>query len=1035
MQASGRERLTITLDSPTQQAEALRSGTQDVSVRLTPAPAAVTAHSGMPGQGTLVSGVELRDGVLYIRTSSPAFGFIATRPARDRLVLDVFADPLGARWQGSAAPSPNPVVVPPAAAAAQQAQPAQPAPSAQPEPQPSAAASAPPEVPAQTSPATAAPSTPAPQAAPAQPPARTETPQTPASPPTQTAPTPAAEPATPAASVTPAAPLAPPAAPAPATLPSAPARAVPPSVPQAPASVPAESIPPQPPASAAPQAPEKPVPPLPMGAVLNAGDDPAQPQPSIRAKLNPDGPEAWPPDMALSSDALAAEPRRDAPAPEDGRMPLQPLTQDSAPQALQPEPMPIEHTTRPPEPESEKPPHEEPPKIEPVYKDEAGNIVPPPPDIPALFKEMNDKLRAGTYADLPPLLETLKTADLKPEEREEVLYAAMTAAYENNRGKWAEHVEEIIQAANAAINFHPESERVPEALAILASVNLAAGNMADAQGYVHLLQRKYPTSPNVAASFLALGEKQMERQEYAEASMAFQTILQDYPESRTVKDAARLQTYSLYRQGHFARALTLLDFVDRRWPRVYLEDPLFLTVAADIQKREGRYEDALKTYWTQYNLNPTRPESAATLGYIAELYFRLNDAPSASKILEELIRAFPQSPEASAALLRLGENGIHDGNPSLDELFAMFNAPNPRLPGIYYQRILSEYPGAPEALPARLRGIAWQLWNKEYLPAMEAARSFMIEYEDKPESLRARDILLRGFARELGNDLAEENFARVLTLWERFPQVHDVYQPLEPDLRMALARAELNRGKEEAGLDLLRPFLDSAENTDYGLYAYQLFLNAYLGARNWNGVLALGEKVAGWKLPAEARDQLDYSMALAAENLGLQGRALALWQKLAPREDIPLYQRAYATYFMARDAERRQDLRAAYQYNLDALGMFTQLQDENSPYADAERIRESIAALMDVTEIAGRFAESLEWAAQYAAFVPAGSPDYAGLRFREARLHRKMGDMSRWRSLLQSIIDTEPDSVFGKMAASELRTQDVARDLTRFSGQ
>lgn len=102
---------------------------------------------------------------------------------------------------------------------------------------------------------------------------------------------------------------------------------------------------------------------------------------------------------------------------------------------------------------------------------------------------------------------------------------------------------------------------------------------------------------------------------------------------------------------------------------------------------------------------------------------------------------------------------------------------------------------------------------------------------------------------------------------------------------------------------------------------------------------------------------------------------------------------------LARDAENRQDLRDAYQYNLDTLGMFTQLQDEQSPYADQERIRESIAALMDVTEIAGRYAEALEWANRYALFVPENSPDYAGLQFREAGLHRKMGDMARWQSL------------------------------------
>ena len=449
--------------------------------------------------------------------------------------------------------------------------------------------------------------------------------------------------------------------------------------------------------------------------------------------------------------------------------------------------------------------------------------------------------------------------------------------------------------------------------------------------------------------------------------------------------------------------------------------------------RQGKYDKALETYWKQYNLHPSDATTPGVLMHIGELYYRTNRPLPAGKALEELVRAFPESAEAPRALLLLGENGIHDGNPELDEVLAIFEKPNPRIPSIFYQRISRDYPNAPEAISARLRTIAWQYRNKEYVPAMDAARGFMIDYEDKPESLRAKDILLRAFAVELSNSLSEENYERVLSLWERYPQVQPYYQPLEPDLRVALARGQLNRGNEAAGLELLAPFLETHENPEYGLYAYNLYLSSYLRSQNWDGILSLGDKVHDWKLPPEARHQLDYAMALSAENLNLPGRALPLWKTLAPLSDIPLYQRAYANYFLARDAERRQDLRDAYQYNLDTLGMFTQLQDEQSPYADSERVRESIAALMDVTEIAGRYAEALDWAAKYAAFVPATSPDYAGLRFREARLHRKMGDTARWRAILQGIVDNEPDSVFGKMAASELHTSNVARDLSRFT--
>lgn len=671
----------------------------------------------------------------------------------------------------------------------------------------------------------------------------------------------------------------------------------------------------------------------------------------------------------------------------------------------------------------------------PIYVDEQGNPVPPPPDIPALLKDSNEKMERGEYAAALPNLEILRHADLSPDAREDVLYNYMKSLYERYHPNFGEHAEEIIEAANAAMNYNPDSYRVPEALSTLASINIAMGNIEDAKGYVYLMRRKYHGNPQVPSSLLNLGKEFLRRQDYADASIAFTQILEEYPESKNAKDAGLLQVHSLYKQGHYDRALTLIEFVDRRWPRIYLEDEQYLPIAADVQVRQGKYDEALETYWKQYNLHPSDATTPGVLMRIGELYYQTKRPLPAGKALEELVRAFPDSPEASRALLLLGENGINDGNPDLDELLAIFERPNPRIPSIFYQRIVRDYPTAPEAISARLRTIAWQYWNKEYVPAMDAARSFMIDYEDKPESLRARDILLRAFAVELSNSLSEENYERVLSLWERYPQVQSYYQPLEPELRVALARAQLNRGNEAAGLELLAPFLETYENPDYGLYAYNLYLSSYLRAQNWDGILTLGDKVRDWKLPDEARRQLDYAMALSAENLNLPGRALPLWKKLAPLSDIPLYQRAYANYFLARDAERRQDLRDSYQYNLDTLGMFTQLQDEQSPYADSERIRESIAALMDVTEIAGRYAEALEWAAKYAAFVPSTSPDYAGLRFREARLHRKMGDTTRWRAILQGIVDKEPDSVFGKMAASELHTSNVARDLSRFTEQ
>jgi tetratricopeptide (TPR) repeat protein len=180
------------------------------------------------------------------------------------------------------------------------------------------------------------------------------------------------------------------------------------------------------------------------------------------------------------------------------------------------------------------------------------------------------------------------------------------------------------------------------------------------------------------------------------------------------------------------------------------------------------------------------------------------------------------------------------------------------------------------------------------------------------------------------------------------------------------------------------------------------------------------------------RNELDYAMALSAENLGLSRRALPLWQKLAAKDDIPLYEKAYATYFLAKDAERRKDIKDAYDYNKAALGLFSRLEDERSDKADPERVKEAVSSLMDICEVANRIPEALDWVERYNAFVPEDSPEHAGVRFRESRLYRKMGDTAKSRALLEQIVRAEPDSPFGRAAASELRTFDVSRDLDRF---
>lgn len=765
---------------------------------------------------------------------------------------------------------------------------------------------------------------------------------------------------------------------------------------------------------------------------------------SLRAQLNRRGPESWPEESGLSTDGYKPQASgveqqvqsqfqnelQPLPLSERGT-PIPAAESPSTASMSDPQPQADSKTTNPSENLEQEQTSEEKPV---VYVDEDGNTVPKPPDVPAILEEIHKLLDASQDQEALELLKPLKDEVLTPEQREEVLYLISQAAENVYKDHWLEGYEPIVVATNEAMNFNLRSPKVAEALLRLGMINLNTGNQDEAKGYFRALKEKYPHDPNIPKALLALGRDQFNKGQYAESVQTLREIMDDYPESSTIKDVARLMAEGLFKQGHDKQALIIVDFLDRRWPRMYLDDPSYLKMVGELQRRQNRPDDALQTYWTYYNLVPDNPDNHEILRYIGDLYLKKDIRDGARDVFNELMRKYPKSASAPVALQRLGEDGLYDGNPSLEDLFALFAKPSITSPEISYTRILKEYPDSQEADLATFRLAAWRFWNKDTSGAMELAQKFLDDYPHSPYVPRAEELLNRGFDREFVLAREEENYDRILSLWERYPVVQTAHTNMSDDLRVALARAQLNRGNEKQGMELLQPFLDRTyKDPDYGEYVYNLFLARALRNEDWNGVLELGDKIASWEMPVATRAQLDYSRAISAENLGMSEKALPLWRKLHTRTDIPLYQKAYATYFMARDAERRRDIEAAYKLNLDTLKLFTQLEEERSDKADPERIRESLAALMDVTEVANRYAEALDWATQYARFVPEGSPDYAGLRFREARLHRKMGDLGRWKALLDEIIQREPDSVFGRMAASELRTQQVARDLTRFA--
>ncbi|MCR4666791.1 MAG: tetratricopeptide repeat protein, partial [Desulfovibrio sp.] len=681
-------------------------------------------------------------------------------------------------------------------------------------------------------------------------------------------------------------------------------------------------------------------------------------------------------------------------------------------------------------PEEEKPKGEERPVI---YVDEKGNPVEKPVDINGLFKEVQGLMEEKKYDEALLLFERLKEMPgLTSEQIETVLYGISDCYWFRYEKDILAGYDQILSSTNEALNNNLRSDRVPEALLRLCLANVALGNILDAEGYMTAILRRYPTFPGAAAGLSSLAKACLERKEYEKAEKYFSIVLDKYPESSQLKDSSVGLIEVFYREKKFDRARLILDFVNKRWPRHYVDHPSFLLIQAALEKEFGKTDKQVQTLWQLYNIQPSNEQTVPSFLEMADIYLSVGNIQSASFLYQEILRLAPDRNEAITAELRLAEKGFYNSPLSQRTMFELFaRGGKPPVPEVY-QRIAAKSRTNQDSVLARLKLALWFLWNKQYPEAMGKAADFIDEYPEQPDKKIAEDIIWEAFQNELTMALTEQNYTRILTLWNGFPLVRKRYGPVDAKLRFALAQGQRERGDEEGCLNLLRPFLSSPMDPEYGEFAFLQFFNIYLSQGNWNAILDLGKTVESWKMKPELRQDLDYAMALSAQNLNLEGTALNIWKKIAANPASQLYQKAWATVFLAADAEKRKDIRAAYDANTKIVAMFTQLAEERSDKADPERIKNAILSLMDICEVANHIPEAIQWVNSYRPYAPENSEEYAALRYRESRLYRKLGDINRSQALLEEIVRHYGQSPYAQAARSELKTFEISRDLQSF---
>ena len=668
-----------------------------------------------------------------------------------------------------------------------------------------------------------------------------------------------------------------------------------------------------------------------------------------------------------------------------------------------------------------------------VYVDAQGNPVPPPPDPVEAMAEVRKDVATGNFKDaLAKIKPLLSHPELTREQMEEVLHLNAEVLFMAHQNDLAGNFDAIVSATVSAMNYNQNSPRNAAAYLRLGYVNLKVGNLVEADAYFSRLRRQYPLDESVPLTYYYWGEYYYGRNEMQQAADQFQYIISNHSESKYARDAALGLARSYTALGYYQEAFDIIDYVERRWPRLYLQSPPVLELMGDVAFHQGNLDFALDKYMLYYNLLPNGPSADVILTRIGDVYARKRQLAAAKTAYTEAEQRFPDKDGGLVAMMRLAEVGIND-TPEIQQMFSVFQGPFTLRPAEIYKKIIDEHPDSALVPLAQLKLAMWHLWSKHYEQTLAVCSDLVKRFPNHELAPRAEEVAMKAFSALAAEGATQNRSGQVIASWESSNIIRKQEENLSPESRVSLAQSMWKQGNPEGALEMVAPMFLGRKDPTFGEPALQLALSIYLDHDMWPEIEKLASQVELWELTDKTRLQFDYALALARENSGRSKDAAPVWQRLAGKSGLADKQQAYVEYFLARDAEDERRLQDAYLLGRSALNRFMVMAQADPKQADVGKINALLASLMDICETSGRLDEALDYANQYMNRLAENDSQRQGMLFRIAGIYRKQGNTPEWRKALVELSETYPDSVHGKAAASTLRSSRLAEEAAQFA--
>ncbi len=650
------------------------------------------------------------------------------------------------------------------------------------------------------------------------------------------------------------------------------------------------------------------------------------------------------------------------------------------------------------------------------------------PDFEGMMTSIRAAIANGEYQTAYNSLKTIKDDPRLPEKfKEEVLYSYADVSFQLYKDNIQDHVQEILTAYNRATNYDPDSPRLPQALLNMGYANLKAGNVPEARGYFNLLRNNHPNNRNIPLTYYYWGDYLLKNKKYEKAANQFEHIIQDHPDHKIAKKAAVGLARSLKELEYYKQAQKIIDFIQQRWPRYYLDNPRFLMLSGFVAYKNDNYSEAADKYWAFKNLVPKAKDVDIAQTRIGDIYLRQGKKKAAKEIYQETVKEFPDKEGGLISSMRLAEEGIYD-EPSISDMFTVFDRPYNQRPEKIYNRIIDNFPDSPLAPVAQLKLAMWKLFNGDNAAALEQVQNFLRKFPSSKLKDRALKVGKKAFSKLVAKQTPAKDFKRILDIWNKYPFLQKNQKELSPGTRLAVATAMWHNKDTQRALSTARSLLtaNGEKVSKQNRNTLGLLLNIHLDRKNWEAITQLAEKAKDWDLPQKQKQQLDYAHALSLEKMGESQKALPIWRHLGSDIEMPGKERAFALFYLAKQAMRKKDFEDVYVYGQEALSLFLQ-QGKNKT-----KIKECLDLLIRVTRRTGRPKEALGWALEYGSYVDKDDEDWPSFKYTLGELYKENGSMKRWRSTLKELIKARPETRYARMANSDLDTQNLEKKAQEF---